>query len=181
MGPLRGPGSKGSEGSEGSKGAVSPWRAMRFIIPLRGMENHTTGLHPSEIHPYPRLWRYFPRRGEVLTALCLKMLMSPKAEWRANLPLRGRRRRRRQKGCISIARQGGLPVFPGRSPVVWFSFRYCHKLKLARCPAPIVPHEVGERWWRQPPKGGAADRQHIYSPLNQPALWAEPIGQCVST
>ena len=30
-------------------------------------------------------------------------------------------------------------------------------------------------------KGGATDRQHTYSPLNQPALWAEPIGQCVST
>ena len=46
-------------------------------------------------------------------------------------------------------------------------------------------------------KGGAANRQHFIlaptgafiasaailynSPLNQPALWAEPIGQCVST
>ena len=30
-------------------------------------------------------------------------------------------------------------------------------------------------------KGGAADRQHKTLPLNQPALWAEPIGQCVST
>ena len=31
--------------------------------------------------------------------------MSSKAEHRVNLPLRGRRRRRRQKGCISIARR----------------------------------------------------------------------------
>ena len=52
-----------------------------------------------------------PPEGEVLAALCLEMLMSSKAEWRANLPLRGRRRRRRQKGFISIARQGGWLVF----------------------------------------------------------------------
>ena len=51
--------------------------------------------------------------GEVLAALCFVMLMSTNAEHRVNLPLRGRRRRRRQKGCISH----------GRSPVVWFSCR----------------------------------------------------------
>ena len=28
---------------------------------------------------------------------------------------------------------------------------------------------------------GLCRRQHKYSPLNQPALWAEPIGQCAST
>ena len=49
--------------------------------------------------------------GEVLAALCLEILMSPEAEWRANLPLRGKRRRRRQRGCISN----------GRSPVGMFS------------------------------------------------------------
>ena len=42
---------------------------------------------------------------------------------------------RRQKGCISITRQGGWLVFPGRSPVVWFSFRYCHKLRLIPLPS----------------------------------------------
>ena len=33
--------------------------------------------------------------GEVLAALCLKMIMNPKAERRVNLPLRGKYRRRR--------------------------------------------------------------------------------------
>ena len=30
-------------------------------------------------------------------------------------------------------------------------------------------------------KGGAAEGSIKHSPLNQPALWAEPIGQCAST
>ena len=29
-----------------------------------GSENQTTGLRPMEMHPYPRLRRYFPRRGK---------------------------------------------------------------------------------------------------------------------
>ncbi len=33
-----------------------------------GSENQTTGLRPMEMHPYPRLRRYFPRRGKF--ALC---------------------------------------------------------------------------------------------------------------
>ena len=67
-------------------------------------------LRRVEMHPF---WccAPLPPEGEVLAALCLEMLMSPEAEWRANLPLRGRRRRRRQKGCISIARQSGWLVF----------------------------------------------------------------------
>ena len=61
---------------------------------------------------------------------------------------------RRQKGCISIARQGGWLVFLGRSPVVWFSLRCCHKLTLAPPPSThSAPALAGERWWRQPPKG----------------------------
>ena len=35
-------------------------RAMSFRIPLREMENQTTELRPMEMHPYPRLRRYFP-------------------------------------------------------------------------------------------------------------------------
>ena len=149
MGPLRGPGSKGSEGSEGSKGcgiaighALSGvkvqrvqkvhrvqrgwyrrFAAMSFIIPLRGMKNRTTGLRPLEMHPYPRLRRYFPPEGEVLAALCLEILMSPEAEWRANLPLRGRRRRQAAEGvhfrrpsgrlaCFSRAKPGCMVFFP---------------------------------------------------------------------
>ena len=55
--------------------------------------------------------------GEVLAALCLVMLMSSEGKRRADFPLRGRCRRRQQKGCISDGRQPGWPVFqrpPGR-------------------------------------------------------------------
>ena len=31
---------------------------------LRPWENHTTALTRAEMHPYPRLRRYFPRRGK---------------------------------------------------------------------------------------------------------------------
>ena len=48
--------------------------------------------------------------GEILAALCLDVLMRPKAERRANFPLRG-------KWC---AAPKGVH-FHGRSPVVWFS------------------------------------------------------------
>ena len=34
-------------------------RAMSFIILLCRMENQTTGLRPMEMHPFPRLRRYF--------------------------------------------------------------------------------------------------------------------------
>ena len=61
-----------------------------------------------EMHPYSRC-AGLPPEGEVLETLCLQVLMKPKANLRANLPLRGRCRR--QKGCISIE----------RSSVVWFS------------------------------------------------------------
>ena len=54
------------------RGATALWaeeggialRAMSFKISLREMENQTTGLRPLEMHPYPRLRRYFPRRGK---------------------------------------------------------------------------------------------------------------------
>ena len=60
-------GSKGSEGSEGSEGKVSPDGDEFYMLP-DGSENHTTSLRSMEMHPYPRLRRYFPRRGKF--ALC---------------------------------------------------------------------------------------------------------------
>ena len=35
---------------------VSPYRAMSFVIPLRGMENHTTGLRPQSGSPVLSSW-----------------------------------------------------------------------------------------------------------------------------
>gem|GEM_PF-7103080 len=60
---LRREGSEGSKGAEGSKGGGIALRAMSFIIPLRGMENRTTGLTPEGNAPlFP--CGDFPRRGK---------------------------------------------------------------------------------------------------------------------
>ena len=136
-----------------------------------------------------------PPEGEILAALHFEMLMRSKAESSANFPLRGK------------SRAAGIGVhFHERSEVVWFSFRYCHKLKLtpllsihsptalagwqrnwicrgaSRPENPVTCFPAGQRWWRQPPKGACCRqgahhrrrRRNTYSPLNQPALWAEP-------
>ena len=58
--------------------------------------------------------------GEILAALCFAMLMRPKAERRADFPLRG-------KWCAAPIgvhfhrAQPGLPVFYARRAVIWFS------------------------------------------------------------
>ena len=91
--------------SGGTMGA-GRWRQFEFMAAAERKPYNRASL--VEMHPYSR-FAGLPPEGEVLAALCLKMLMSPKAERRVNLPLRGRCRR--QKGCISN----------GRSPVVWFS------------------------------------------------------------
>ena len=72
----------------GGGGRPSKRRGASMIKPLqpplraKGKHaNHAFGV--LEMHPYPRLRRYFPRRGKY----------------------------RRQKGCISDGRQPGLPVF----------------------------------------------------------------------
>ena len=60
---LRREGSEGSKGAEGSKGGGIALWAMSFIIPLRGMENRTTGLTPEGNAPlFP--CGDFPRRGK---------------------------------------------------------------------------------------------------------------------
>ena len=85
-----------------------------------------------------------PPVGEILVTLHLEMLMKLEAERRANFPLRGKWCRRHQKGCISH----------GRSPVVWFFCRRCHKHRLPQIHSThSAPALAGERWWRQPPKG----------------------------
>ena len=143
----------------GPRVVVSPLRGNEYIcrlsaaaLPLAA-KTIQPRLRRVEMHPF---WccAPLPPEGEVLAALCLEILMSPEAEWRANLPLRGRRRRRRQKGCISIARRAVGLFSSGRSPVVWFSLRGCHKLTLTPLPSIHSPTtKWAKRWWRQPPKG----------------------------
>ena len=78
----------GREGSKGSEGVVSPLRAMNIIIPLRGMENHTTAPAARwKCTPIPL--RGLPPEGEVLAAHYLELLMSSTAEQRVKFPLRG--------------------------------------------------------------------------------------------
>ena len=181
---------------------VSPLRGDEIYMPpvggsaAIGSENRKTA--PAARGNAPLLPTAPPLEGEVLAALCLKMLMGPKAERRAKFPLRGKGGALAPKGVHFRERSEVCLFSSGRSPVVWFSLRCCHKLKLTPLPSIHSPiTKWAGRWWRQPPKGGAADRQHFIlaptgafiasaailynSPLNQPALWAEPIGQCAST
>ena len=98
----------------------------------------------------------------MLAALCLKMLMGPKAERRAKFPLRGKGGALAPKGVHFRERSEVCLFSSGRSPVVWFSLRCCHKHKLTPLPSIHSPiTKWAGRWWRQPPKGGAADRQHF--------------------
>ena len=65
--------------------------------------------------------------GELLAMLCLEMLMRTKAEWRANLPLRGRCRR--QKGCISTRRRRGCTVFAAKGSAAAERRQHTHRPK----------------------------------------------------
>ena len=49
---------------------VSPCWAMSFIILLRRMENLHNRASPVEMHPYPRLRRYFHLKVKRLTTFC---------------------------------------------------------------------------------------------------------------
>ena len=121
--------------------------------------------------------------GEVLAMLCLEVLMRPKAERRAKFSLRGKWCVSTKRGAFQAPARAVCLFSSGRSPVVWFSLRCCHKLTLTPLPSIHSPTTKWEgRWWRQPPKGGLLPTGSIkHSLLNQPALWAEPIGQCAST
>ena len=71
--------------------SLSLWQQRR--------ENHTTGLCPEENKqtaltgdgnaPLLPPAAASPPEGEILAALCIDVLMSSEAEWRADFPLRG--------------------------------------------------------------------------------------------
>ena len=68
MGPLRGPGSEGSKGAEGSKDCGGRLR-RQFLENLYNRASpvgkpYNRAFGAMEMHPYPRLRRYFPRRGK---------------------------------------------------------------------------------------------------------------------
>ena len=69
-----------------------------------------------------------------LWILCNVPHVSP-GKHRANLPLRGRRRRQATEGVHFHHPSGRLACFPRQSPVVWFSLRCCHKLRLIPSPS----------------------------------------------
>ena len=55
-------------------------------------ENRQTALRAMEMHPFCRLSATSSPEGQILAALCFEVLMRPKAEQRANFPLRGKSR-----------------------------------------------------------------------------------------
>ena len=75
---------------------------------------------PSPAGNAPLLPTEPPPEGEVLVALCLELLMSPKAERRVDFPLRGKYREA-GIGVHFHQAQPGWHVFPrAASAVVWF-------------------------------------------------------------
>ena len=117
-------------------------------------------------------------KGEVLAMLCLEVLMRPKAERRAKFPLRGKGGALAPKGVHFHRPTGRLACFPpGEARLFGFLSATAINSHCRHCPAPT--------------KGARCRRQHLYcarqgtllsrrdcgihnSPLNQPALWAEP-------
>ena len=87
--------------------AVGLWmlgNGVKLSLWQQRSENHTTGLRPWKTNQPPcgrgnapllPPAAASPPEGQILVALCFEVLMSPKAERRANFPLRGKYRRRR--------------------------------------------------------------------------------------
>ena len=95
---------------------------------------------------------HFPRRGKFSRRSASELISISRHKGAKTSPSGGRCRR--QKGCISNARRAVCLFSSGRSPVVWFSLRGCHKLNLTPPPSThSAPALAGKRWWRQPPKG----------------------------
>ena len=112
------------------------------------MENRQTAPRARGNAPLSPPAAVLPPKGEVLAALDFVQLMKLKrVALSKSPPPRGRRRHRRQKGCISS----------GEARLLWFSRRCCHKLKLPEMPSTHSPTaEQGE--------GGGASRQKGESP-----------------
>ena len=123
--------------AQGSYKVSLRWRGgcpcgHQFYMPPAGGENHITGLCPMEnkptalrameMHPFSR-YAGLPPEGEVCSKLSLCSHKHHKGKHRANLPLRGRRRRRRQKGCISIAPKARFYCFPAAGGSIYSSPR----------------------------------------------------------
>ena len=127
----------------------------------KGSENQTTGLRPLEMHPYPRLRRYFPRRGKFSCRSAFELISTLKHSVAKTSPSGGgavgrrgafllwspcRGSPSRAKFVLSLHTKGPSYESPGRcravglfssgrSPVVWFSLHCCHKLKLTPLPS----------------------------------------------
>ena len=139
---------------------VSPLRGDEiYMPPCGGRENQTTaptarwkctpsayGTSPREsvsrdfqvaMLPYKSRSLATPE-GEVLAALCLKMLMGPKAERRAKFPLRGKGGALAPKGVHFRERSEVCLFSLARRAVVWFyhnsAFHFIFKgAHLSRC------------------------------------------------
>ena len=147
------------------RGRYRRFAAMSFIIPLRGMENRTTGLRPWKTSkppcgrwkctPFGTFGTTFPPEGELLAVLCIEVLMSSEAERRTNFPLRGK------------SPQGNRGAFPsGEARLYGFlAHRYLSANESLSPCAEILRFAQNGRVrrkgkWRY---SSAADRRHIYS------------------
>ena len=90
--------------------------------PCRALENKQTSLRSREMHPYPRLRRYFPRRGKSALRFPLESCGTLLSTHSPTASVEGKVVRQHQRGCrFSITRQGGCMVFQ-RAKRVWLVF-----------------------------------------------------------
>ena len=145
--------------------AASPLRVV--VSPLRGDEFYNSAPRNGkpynracgalEMHPYPRLQRYFHLKVKRLTTFCASLTLLQNVF--AVHPGGGKFALLSTSELISISRHKGTKTSPsgggavgrrgaflspvravglfssGRSPVVWFSLHCCHKLKLTPLPS----------------------------------------------
>ena len=151
------------------------------------------------MHPYPRLRRYFSRRGKFALLSASELISISRHKGAKTSPSREDAAAGGRRGAFpSPVRAVGL-FSSGRSPVVWFSLSCCHKLKLSPLPSthsptalagwqrnwiyrgasrpenPVTCFPAGQRWWRQPPKGDCCRQAAFYTHRRQAIPQPSPL------
>ena len=87
----------------------------------RERENKQTGLRPMEMHPYPRLRRYFPRRGKSALHSAVELISISMHSTARISPSGGDAAAGGRRGAFPSRQRRGCMVFPDRRAVVCFS------------------------------------------------------------
>ena len=89
----------------------------------------------AEMHPYPRLRRYFPRRGKFALHSASELISTSRHSAARISPFGGDAAAGGRRGAFPSPVRAVCLFSSGQSPVVWFSLRCCHKLRLIPSPS----------------------------------------------